>query len=501
MKKVNITKGTCTFEEVLEVAEGKARVSLDKTAIERIDRSRKVLDDMVSCDKLLYGINTGFGSLAEKRISPENIAKLQKNLVLSHSTGVGPQLCEEAVRAMMFMRACVMAQGYSGVSVDVVKRLLDMLNLRVHPVVPVFGSVGASGDLAPLAHLALPLIGKGEVIFKGEKMSAEKFYSKTALSPLTLKSKEGLALLNGTQYMTSLSIFSLKRAEYISRAADIAGALTLESLQGIPSAFDKRIHNLRPHPGQIQTAEDIRELISKSSLIFSESQKTRVQDPYSIRCLPQVHGAVKDSLQYIKTVIEIEINSVTDNPLIFPDDREIISGGNFHGQPVAIVMDMFTLALTNLGGISERRIDLLLDWNRSGLPSFLTLNPGLESGYMIAHLTAVSLLNLLKTYSHPSSSDSLPTSTGREDHVSFGSNAAWKALQSTELISQIIGIEILAALRAIDLMSFQDKLGIGTKKAYKLIREHIPFIREDHILSEKIKAIGEMVISGKLNDI
>ncbi|MGC9366222.1 MAG: histidine ammonia-lyase [bacterium] len=498
MDKVVITGQDTTIEEVIAVGCNYAKVEISPQALQKINQSRNTVETLLKSDKSYYGINTGFGSLAEKKIPPDQVTQLQKNLVLSHATGVGPILPEKVSRLMMFLRAVVMAKGYSGVRVEVVQRLMDMLNNNVHPVIPAFGSVGASGDLAPLAHLSLTLIGEGEVMWEGNRIPTNQYFRKQNLKPLELQAKEGLALLNGTQYMTALAVLAIINTERLIQAADLAGALTLEALDGIPDAFDHRIHQLRQHPGQIETAQHIRKLIDGSKLIYSPSPPKRVQDPYSLRCLPQVHGTVRDTLNYLKSVVSREINAVTDNPLIFSQQQEILSGGNFHGQPIAIIMDLLCLGLANLGGISERRIDLLLDWHRSGLPPFLTSNPGVESGYMIAHLTAVSLLNILKTNSCPSSSDSVPTSTGREDHISFGSNAAWKAYQSTDHLSKVLGVELLAALRAIDLRKVKDNLGILTGKAYQLIRKKIPFYPSDQILSGKINKISEIILKGEL---
>ncbi len=500
MKKVFISEKNTTLEEVIKVSMGMAEVDITQSALEKVKKARSAVEKAASGKTSVYGINTGFGSLAEKKISASMIDKLQLNLVLSHSCGTGPLLSEEAVRAMMFLRACVMAKGHSGVRTDVLLLLKDFLNFRAYPAVPSLGSVGASGDLAPLAHLALCLIGRGEIFFRGEKIRAQNFFSKTGLKPLVLKAKEGLALLNGTQFMTALGILSFFKAKNLSLSCDMSGALTLEALDGRPEAFDQKIHALRAYPGQMQSAENIRKFIGGSSNVGSESHR-RVQDPYSLRCMPQVHGVLKDALASVEKTLCVEINSVTDNPIVFPEEGEILSGGNFHGQPIAFAMDSLSLALSNIAAISERRIDLILDDKRSGLPPFLASEPGVESGYMIAHLTAASLLNLVKSKANPCSSDSIPTSAGREDHVSFGSNASLKCLESAELVSKIIAIEFLSASRAVDLCQKREKLGRGTSLIQEFIREKTPFIPEDHEVSPQIEVLSSCPSDGSMNPI
>ncbi|MBN1149953.1 histidine ammonia-lyase [candidate division WOR-3 bacterium] len=498
MKRVIISEKNISIEDVLSVAVDKTRVSISNSAIEKIQKARKTVEKASLGNVSVYGINTGFGSLAEKKISPEQVEKLQLNLVLSHSSGTGPLLDEDAVRAMMFLRACVMAKGHSGVRPEVVILLKDILNHRAYPQVPSLGSVGASGDLAPLAHLTLGLIGRGNFIFEGKIISADKFYKKTGLKPLVLKAKEGLALLNGTQFMTAVGILAYQKAENLSFSSDVSGALTLEALDGRPEAFDQKIHALRPYPGQIKTAENIRKLIKNSKNIYRDKY-SRVQDPYSLRCMPQVHGVLKGSLTAAKKTLETEINSVTDNPIVFPEQGEILSGGNFHGQPIAYTMDSLSLALTNIGAISERRTDLLLDEKRSGLTPFLASEPGVESGYMIAHLTSASLLNLVKKAAQPCSSDSMPTSAGREDHVSFGSNSALTCMEAADHVSTIIAIEFLTSSRAVDLFRKKDKLGIGTELAHNFIRKIIPFQKKDHVISKEINGLKKSPNDGSFN--
>lgn len=498
MKKVMLSEKDISIEDVISVAVEKAEVSVTESALEKVKKARNTVEKAASGNTSVYGVNTGFGSLAEKKIPPDLIDRLQLNLVLSHSCGTGPVLPEEAVRAMMFLRACVLAKGHSGVRPEVLLLIKDFLNTGAYPEVPSLGSVGASGDLAPLAHLTLGLIGRGFVYFKGERMEAQSFYEKSGLKPLVLKAKEGLALLNGTQFMTAVGILAFEKAKNISISGDMAGALTLEALDGRPEAFDAKIHELRPYEGQIKTAQNIRNLCTGSKNIHSSSH-TRVQDPYSLRCMPQVHGVLKDSLAHVKKTLEIEINSVTDNPLVFPDQNEILSGGNFHGQPIAFAMDSLAIALSNIAGISERRTDLLLDDKRSGLPPFLASKPGVESGYMIAHLTAASLLNLVKNRANPCSSDSLPTSAGREDHVSFGSNSALKCLESAGFVSSIIAIELLTAARAVDLQNKREKLGKGTTQIFDFVRAKFPHVEEDHEVSKGIKAVEKCPSDGSMN--
>jgi len=488
-----------TLDEIASVAHQHQQVKLHPTAIGRIEAARKVVDDICESGTPTYGINTGFGRLSDVHVPPDQLKALQLNLVRSHACGVGPLLSEAEVRAMMLLRANVLAVGHSGIRVSVVETILDMLNKGVHPVIPEKGSVGASGDLAPLAHLALTVIGEADAHFKGVRMRSSEAMAKAGIKPVELQAKEGLALLNGTQAMGAVGALALHRAQRISLLADAAGACTLEALLGTPVAFDDRIHQCRPHPGQIAVAKHLRHLLADSEI--RESHRVgdpRVQDAYSLRCMPQVHGAVRGVFAHAKEIVEIESGSATDNPLVFADAGDVLSGGNFHGAPLAMAFDYCAIAMTDLMSISERRIDRLVnpDLNEH-LPPFLCAEPGISSGFMIAHVTAVSLLNEAKILSHPASTDNLPTSGGKEDHVSMGMVAARKFRIITDCAARVLAIELMAATEGLEYRK-PLKPGKGVQRIYDEVRKLVSRLEADRVLSGDIERLAEAINDGTI---
>jgi histidine ammonia-lyase len=486
------------FQQVNDVSYGLYDVKLSAKAKEKVKKSRATIEKMIADKKVVYGVTTGFGNFKDKIISADDVEELQKNLIRSHSAGVGELLSNEQVRAAILVRLNSLIQGYSGVRIELVEFLCKLINLGITPVVPSQGSVGSSGDLAPLSHIALVLMGEGMAFYKDKLMTGKDALAKAGLKPLTFAAKEGLAFNNGTSVMTGIAAPILVRSKKIIELADIACALTLEAVCGVSAAFDERIHKLRPHPGQIVAAKNILSFVSKSRLVGSFPN--RIQDSYSLRCSPQVHGAIRDAYSYVESVLEIEINSATDNPLIFPDQKEVLSGGNFHGEPIAISFDTLGIALSELANISERRIAKLVDSSTSnGLPAFLVpiKNAGLHSGFMIPQYTAASLVSENKVLAHPASVDSIPTSANQEDHVSMGTIAVRKSLKILENTEYVIAIEILAACQAIDFRN-QDHLGVYTKKIYKIVREQIPFMAKDRQISldiEKTKSLLPRIFS------
>ncbi len=498
---VELDGSPLSLEEIEEVAGGQADVTVARSAVPRIAASQAIVARIASQEEPAYGINTGFGKLSDVRISPGSLRQLQRNLVRSHACGLGEPLREAEVRAMLLLRANVLSKGLSGVRYELIQLLTTMLNRRVHPVIPSRGSVGASGDLAPLAHLALVLIGEGEAFFEGARMPAAEALAMAGLSPLVLEAKEGLALLNGTQAMAAVGALTLLRAERVCRLFDLAGAMALEALRGTPVAFDERIHLARPHPGQIQTAAHLRALLRDSEIRESHrANDPRVQDAYCLRCMPQVHGAVRSALQHAREVIEIESGSATDNPLIFCDPAgeggEIISGGNFHGAPLGMVLDYAAIAVTDLMSISERRIDRLINPDgNEGLPAFLAVQPGLSSGLMIAHVTAAALLNEAKVLAHPASVDSLPTSGGKEDHVSMGMTAALKLRQIVENAEQVLAIELMAAAQGLD-YRLPLKAATEIEHARLFIRTLVLPLVEDRVIATDIERLTKGILHG-----
>ncbi len=483
-----------TLEALERVARGEAvRMGADVPA--RLRASRAVIDRALSAHVPVYGVNTGFGDLKNQRIGDADLARLQQNLLRSHAAGVGPALAADEVRALGLLRANSLAVGVSGVRVELVELVLALLNQHVHPLVPEQGSVGASGDLAPLAHFALVLTGEGKAEYEGEVLPGGEALQRAGLTPLALAPKEGLALINGTQLSTSLTALVLVCAERLVRASLGAACLSLEGLLGSVRAFDPRAMRVRPHPGQARVAAALRSLTDGSAIVSSHADCDRIQDPYSLRCMPQVAGASLDAFAYARAVVEREMNSATDNPLVFDDDA-IISSGNFHAQPIGLVADHVAAALSEVGAIAERRIDLLTDARRSnGLPAFLTPNPGLHSGLMLVQYTAAALASENKTLCFPATVDSIPTSAGQEDHVSMAPIAARKARAVLANVARIVACELLCGAQAVE---FRAPLvpGRGTAAVLAAVRERVPRVTEDRPLGEAIEALAVDVLAG-----
>jgi histidine ammonia-lyase len=472
-------------------------VYVSNESIEKINKSRNVVEKILKSNKVVYGINTGFGFLKNTIIPNNDIEKLQENLILSHSVGVGEYLNNKISKLMLLLRANALCKGYSGVRKELIDKILEFFNNDIIPVIPSQGSVGASGDLAPLSHMALTLIGKGKVFYENKIYETEKLLKKLKIEPIILKAKEGLALINGTQFMSSIAVFILIKALKLIEIADVISAMTLDSLKGTSSAFRKELHLIRKHKGQLKTANNLYNLLKDSQIADSHKNCEEVQDAYSLRCIPQVHGAVRDAIDYCKNIIEIEINSVTDNPIILPDTGEVISCGNFHGEPIAIAMDLLGIALSELGNISERRIERMLNPNlNKGLPAFLIEKSGINSGFMIAQYTAASLVSENKVLAHPGSVDSIPTSANQEDHVSMGSISAKKCLKILENLENILSIELLCACQSLD---FRKPLKTSEKlcKIYSMIRENIKFLNEDRTIHEDINKVRNIINSTK----
>jgi histidine ammonia-lyase len=492
-----------TFLELYAVALRGEPVSLSPDAIVRMKASRAVVDKLVSEGHTAYGINTGFGKLASVRISPEQVQRLQINLVRSHACGVGEPLSEPETRAMMLLRANALAKGLSGVRPVVVETLCAMLNAGVHPVVPSQGSVGASGDLAPLAHLAHVVIGEGEAVYKGKKLPGADALKQASITPVALEAKEGLSLLNGTQGMLALLSLALREADILADTADVAASLSLDALRGSPGAFDARIMHAREYPGAAMTARNLAHLNDGSQIRESHRSPDadkRVQDAYSLRCTPQVHGAVRDSLAQARAMALIELNSATDNPLVFARENgkgDIISGGNFHGQPLAMAADQVAIAIATLSGISERRVDQMTNPLTSMLPAFLTPDPGLNSGFMIAQVTAAGLTSENRALATPHSVDSITTSGNQEDYVSMGMSGARRLERMLRNLRHILAIELLCACQGIDLLA-PLQTGMLAKKAYDAVRLRSPKLLEDRPLAPDINAIADLVASGAI---
>ncbi len=496
MKALSLTGNKIKRSEFYDVVLYHRPVRVSPQAIQKMKRARKVVEKHLKDGDVVYGVTTGFGKLADQRISGDEIKTLQVNLLRSHACGFGPPLSETETRGMILLRALVLAKGYSGVRPVIVERLADFLNKGLHPLIPSRGSVGASGDLIPLAHLALPLIGEGEAIFKGKKMSGKAALKRAGLAPIKLEAKEGLSLVNGTQCSLSLGLLALHTAERLADTADLAGAMSLEALMGTPTAFDLKIQKIRPHPGQMQVAKTLRKLLAKSEIRASHIQCSRVQDPYSIRCIPQVHGAVRDALDGVCRTLTTEMNSVTDNPIVFPDTGEILSGGNFHGHPIALALDYLAIALTQLGVISERRIAQLIDPEAIDLPLFLTKRPGLHSGLMMPQVAAAALASECKVLANPASVDSIPTSVNQEDYVSMAMGAALKLQQIVWNVEGILAVELFAAAEGI---AFHAPLkpGRGVAKGVAILRSQIPALDEDRSLKKELETIGGMIREGR----
>jgi histidine ammonia-lyase len=495
MKQIIIDGNNLTLKEVEAVALHGAKVKINPQAAARIKKCRKYVEKIVDTGQIVYGINTGFGSLCHQKISKKDIEKLQENLILSHALGVGPVFSEEEVRAIMLLRANVLAKGFSGVRLKVVETLVEMLNKDLHPMIPEKGSVGASGDLAPLAFMTLPLLGKGWVFHQGRLMEGDKALKMAGMSPLKLSSKEGLALINGTCVMTAIAVLSLVKAQRLAELADMAGAMSMEAALCSPVAFDPGVQKVRKHKGQKQSAENLVKLTRKSQIREFHKACPKVQDPYSFRCMPQVHGTVRDVLAYVRSVLEIEINSATDNPLIFPNENKVISAGNFHGEPVALASDFLCIALSELANISERRIASLINPAVSNLPAFLIKEPGLNSGFMIAQTLAAALVSENKSLAHPASVDSIPTSNNQEDHVSMGTIAARKTREVVNNTEDVLAVEFLAACQGID-FRFPLKPGVDTGRIHRRIRKCIPSLNEDRFMTKELVAMKELMRRG-----
>jgi len=489
-----------TLDDVVAVARGRRPVALAADAREAMAAARRLVEDVLARGELVYGVNTGFGELARTRIPPEGVRALQHNLVRSHAAGVGPPLPPEVVRAMLLLRANALAAGYSGARPEIVDLLLELLNRGVHPIVPSQGSVGASGDLAPLAHLALVLVGEGEAEVDGETLPGRAALERRGLQPVDLEAKEGLSLVNGTQLTTAIAALALADAQTLLEAAEVAGATSVEALKATDVAFAAPIQRVRPHPGQARTAARLRMLLAGSEIAASHRDCSKVQDPYSVRCLPQVLGASWDALEHVRRVVAVELNSATDNPLCFPEEGRILSGGNFHAQPVALAMDFLKLAVAEAGSLAERRIYLLLDASRSGLPAFLARNPGLESGYMAAQYTAAALVSENKVLAHPASVDSIPTSAGQEDHVSMGPIAARQAAQIVENVRRVVAVELLCAAWGVECHA-PLRPGRGVARALEVLRAEVPRREGDRPLDGEIEAVAELIRRGAFADL
>jgi len=495
MEKIYLNGENLTLENIYKAAHGKCRIEIPLSVKTKINKSRAVVEQIIKNEKVVYGINTGFGKLSKVKIPHANLKKLQKNLILSHSCGVGENLKEEEVRAAILLRANTFAKGYSGVRFELLKILIDMLNEGVVPLVPSQGSVGASGDLAPLAHLSLVVIGLGKAMYRGKVYSGDKALKRAGLKPVELSAKEGLALINGTCIMTAVLALALYKSFNLLKSANIVSSVSLEALAGTDTHLHDFIQCARPHAGQINTAKNLKKIIQKSRIIEGHKTCERVQDPYCLRCVPQVHGAVYDLLNYAAEKVFIEANSATDNPLVNPNDNTILSGGNFHGAPMALCADSLAIALSYLGSISERRTDCLLSSGVNHIPAFLSKHSGLNSGFMIMQYTAASLVSENKVLAHPASVDTIPTSGGFEDHVSMGTIAARKFARIVENVANILSIEAICASQALDFGKPGDA-GAGTKAAYDKIREYVLFRADDDILSPDIKKIKELIIKG-----
>jgi histidine ammonia-lyase len=489
---VTIENGKLTIEEFIMVSRDRDALVLSESTRQRILASRKMLEKAAAGTQAVYGVNTGFGKFSEVKIGKDELKKLQRNLILSHACGIGNPMRTEEVRGLMLLRINALSRGYSGIRLETVETLTEMLNKGVHPVIPEKGSLGASGDLAPLAHMVLTLIGEGEAEYSGRIIPSREAMKLAGISPVELEAKEGLALINGTQALTSIGALAFYDAYRALKTANLSAALTMDALRGITTAFDARLHEVRGHKGQIDIAKEMLELLEGSTSVTRQND-IRVQDAYSIRCIPQVHGAIKDTLDYAREKITIEINAVTDNPIVLNED-EIYSGGNFHGEPMALLFDYLAIAASELANISERRLERLVNYQLNDLPAFLAPSGGLNSGFMIAQYSAAALVSENKVLSHPASVDSIPSSANQEDHVSMGNTAARKLRDIVENTRRVLAIEAFAACQAID---FREglKLGVRTSELYEKIREEVPFIEEDVIMYGQMNKVYDILDS------
>ncbi len=506
--KLIIDGHSLSLKKIDQFIHDNPKVILSETSKKKVIAARKLIDEWVESEKVIYGVTTGFGGFSSIRVQHNDIEKLQENLIISHTAGVGENLPPLIVKLMMLLRVNALASGYSGIRLETLQLLIDMINKNIIPVIPSQGSVGASGDLAPLAHLVLSMIGKGEVqiisditnekAVKVKAVSSKRALEKFGLKPIRLAAKEGLALINGTQMMAAFGAYICIEAQKLLKLADISGALSHEALRATDKAFDLRLHNLRPYPGQIDTAKNLLALLKHSQIRSSHVVgDPRVQDSYSIRCMPQIHGASRDAVNYVCSKIEIEINSVNDNPIIFADDKDYISGGNFHGQPLALPLDFMAIALSELADISERRIDHITNGSTEKLPKFLAAHGGLNSGYMIAQYTAAALVSENKVLAHPASVDSIPTSAGKEDINSMGSISARKCFQILKNVQKVIAIEMMVAAQGIDFLK-PLKCGTGTNAAYTTIRKQIPTLKHDRLLHKDISKSIKLVENNEI---
>ena len=485
------------LKDLIDIARKNVKIRISKESESRIKKSRLLVDKWVKDKQRIYGVTTGFGALSNVNISGDDTKKLQKKILLSHAAGMGKPADTDVVKAMMALRINDFCRGNSGLRLKTIEKLAQVLNNDIVPVVPIKGSVGASGDLVPMAHLALVLIGEGEAFIDGQRMTGAKALRKKIIKPLELEAGEGLALINGTQFMIALGCLALHDALNLCKHADIAASMSLETLMGTRAAFDPRIHAARPHKGQIKAASNMLRITNNSEIISSHEDCSKVQDAYSLRCSPQVHGASWDTFAYVDNVIKVEMNSSTENPLIFPESEEFLSGGNFHGQPLALACDFLSIAIAELANISERRIERLVNPQLSGLPAFLIEDGGLNSGFMIAQYAAASLVSENKVLSHPASVDSIPTSANKEDHVSMGAFAARKCRDIVANTEEVIAIELLCAAQAIDLFT-NTKAGDGTLAAYEVIRTSVDYMKEDRLLSKDIAKVKELLEDGAI---
>ena len=490
---ITIDGNSLTIEQVIQVARNKEKVKIHQKNKELVNLNAAVVEDFVREGQVVYGITTGIGSFADVLIPREHVRELQKNLLMSHSSGTGPQVQDDQVRAMMLLRINALIKGYSGIRWETLQRLLHFLNTDILPQVPQKGSVGASGDLVPLAHMSAPLIGLGHVKYKGKIWNAAELHSELGLKPLTLEAKEGLALINGTQLMSAVGVLNAYDSMILCKTADIASACSIEALRGTDVPFDSRVHMLRPHPGQSIVADNIKRILEDSKILPSHRACDKVQDAYSLRCIPQVHGATRDTVDYASVVLETEINSVTDNPIVFTETKDSISCGNFHGQPVAFALDFLGIGIAELANISERRIERLVDPALSNLPPFLTPEGGLNTGYMITQYTAAALVSENKVLAHPASVDSIPTSANQEDHVSMGAIAAFKGADIIQNVQNVLAIELLCAAQGLDFIA--EKPGKGVIVAHKIIRENIPTLTQDRVMSYDMEKMAELVFN------
>jgi histidine ammonia-lyase len=492
-----IDGSSLTLEQLHEVATQHRPVAVSPQALTLAARARALVDRVAAGDAPAYGVNTGFGTLAETRIDKKDLRELQRNLLVSHAAGVGPPLSIPEARALLLLRCNVLAKGYSGVRPSTLLTAVELLNRGITPVVPERGSVGASGDLAPLAHVALVIIGEGEAFFEGRRITGAEALRAAGVVPVVLEAKEGLTLVNGTQAMCAVGVATLLRAEAMAELFDVAGAMTVEGLLGSHKPFRADVHAVRPHLGHGRVAAHLRSLLHESELVKTHANCTKVQDPYSMRCMPQVHGAALDGLQFCRRTLEIEVNAGTDNPLVFADSDELVSAGNFHGQPVSLALDVLAMSLTQLASISERRVEQMVNPSLSGLPPFLARNSGLNSGFMIAQVTAAALVAESRILCHPASVDSIPSSAGREDHVSMGMTAALKGRSVAEHVKSVLAIELLVAAQALD-FRHPVKAGRGVAAAHEVIRTKVPTMERDRELHRDVNAVAALIDSGEL---